>query len=122
LSRDTKDNGTFAKEIYRGPALKATDTTINGDITYYYKLKACNKTGCSDFSKAIQVVVGKQKGLGNTEQPEILVLADNSSVVVAWSRVAKAKRYELYRDKTSGSSSGSKIYTNTECDKLSRKW
>jgi len=37
-------------EIYRGAALKTMDATAADMVTYYYRLRGCNESGCSGYS------------------------------------------------------------------------
>ncbi len=39
-------------EIYQGAARKIMDTTIADMVTYYYRLRGCNESGCSGYSSA----------------------------------------------------------------------
>ncbi len=39
-------------EIYRGAALKIMDATAADMVTYYYRLRGCNESGCSGYSSA----------------------------------------------------------------------
>ncbi len=39
-------------EIYRGAAIKTMDATATDMVTYFYRLRGCNESGCSEYSSA----------------------------------------------------------------------
>ena len=39
-------------EIYRGASIKTMDATAADMVTYYYRLRGCNESGCSGYSSA----------------------------------------------------------------------
>jgi fibronectin type 3 domain-containing protein len=68
-----------------------TDTGLNADIIYYYKVEAVNGIGTSNFSSA-----AAGKPLGTMGIPTIS--AGLGQLTVSWSAVAGAGEYEVYCD------------------------
>ena len=69
------------------------DSTVPIATIYYYRVKACNIAGCSDFSTY-------NTGYRQLELPSTITASDGSyadRVFINWSRVSGASSYEVYR-------------------------
>ncbi len=97
LFREESATGTFINEIYSGNQLSFTDTNLEENKLYYYKIQAINENGKSIKSSTIS---GKTKT--NTEPPPIpqnlnISTISSTSITITWDISSTATSYELYR-------------------------
>ncbi len=109
--RSDSEGGTYA---LRGTATGTTydDTGVTVGTTYWYRVRACNTAGCSAFSvpDAGYASTGGGGGGGGgggmpalPGQPQNLRASDGTDkekIVVTWSSVTGAARYEVWRSTT----------------------
>ncbi len=83
-------------KIAETTATSYDDTAIVRGRTYWYKVKACNEYGCSDFSPADSGVAALQA----PSAPQNVQASDGTfsdRVRITWSPVSGAARYEVHR-------------------------
>ena len=101
--------GTTSYEIYRADAANGTqslldstsgltydDTTATTGVPYYYWVKACGSTGCSDFSSY-------DAGWRNFTPPTNVIASDGTypdKIVITWDPNSGASSYKVYRATT----------------------
>ena len=96
LYRNTSNDSSSATKVYEGSATSTTQTKLIANTIYYYFLKNCNATGCSNFSQPASATTEE-------EMPnEIINLhfdnVESTSLKVDWSSGGGAGYYEVYRD------------------------
>jgi len=102
-----------AEDTECGDAIATVSTTIFSDTsgvygkTYYYRIQACNTTGCSPVSDA---VAGTRPF---TTPPTPAVSPSAAYVVVAWVDYATVESVEVYRCKTADTTSCGEAITQT---------
>ena len=112
--RDTSAGGSFTIQSYTGTALSVTDSPLDSDTTYYYKVRATNDSGSSSLSAA---AFGKtQAAAGEVpETPAGLAVGSSTStsLVVSWNASTSADSYQVFRDTSAGGSFATQVYTGT---------
>lgn len=79
-----------------------SDTDITVNTMYWYKIKACNRVGCSDFSTADS---GYVLGVGIAPVPAGVLATDGTftdRVRVTWNLSPGATTYQVWRDVAEG--------------------
>lgn len=95
IYRSTNVNGTRSL-IGTSQSNSYSDTNAVINVTYWYWIKACNQTGCSDFSAS-------DSGFAAYQIPDAPVSVEASDgtypdkVDVSWSTVPTATSYNVYR-------------------------
>ncbi|MBC7093720.1 hypothetical protein H5T53_06935 [Candidatus Bipolaricaulota bacterium] len=95
--RAESEDGSYI-EIGQSTTTTYQDTTVAVNVTYWYKVKACNAAGCSDFSAPDS---GYAQGAGVPSVPTGVAASDGAflnRVRVTWTAAIGATRYEVYRD------------------------
>lgn len=101
IYRALSEDGTYAK-VGENTTATYSDTEINVNTTYWYKVKACNRGGCSDLSSADS---GYATGAGVPEVPTGIAATDGTyidRVRVTWNAAPGATQYEVWREVTQG--------------------
>ena len=97
LYRATVSGGPFAQI---GGDITGTDHVDTKDLaantSYYYQLAACNGNGCSDRSLEVSATTAPEPPSALTATAQ-----SDSAISIAWSAVADATHYKLYRATTS---------------------
>ncbi len=110
--RDTSGGGSFSSKVGTvNSGTSYTDTAPRG-ATYYYKVKACNASGCSSLSVASAGVnLPGAVSKPNAPSKPTAAKASATTITVSWSGETGATTYEVYRDTSSGGSFSSKVGT-----------
>ena len=98
ISRATSKNGTYKKIATVSSSKKSyTDKKLTCGKTYYYKVRAVNKTSVGAQSNAAKAKV-------TPPAPKVSVKKSGKTLKVSWKKVAGASGYVVYRSnkKTSG--------------------
>lgn len=95
--RASSSSGVYS-ELAQPSASPYTSSGLTGGQTYYYRIAACNSSGCSDRSSA----AGASTAPATPSAPTFSAVT-NTSLSLSWSAVAGANSYRVLR---SGSSSG----------------
>jgi hypothetical protein len=107
------DNPSFSSPttVYQGPN---TSKNIVGKSpgTYYYRVRACNADGCSDWSNVESVKVWPIPA-APTLDPISNDEPCDGDYTVSWSSVANATSYELQEDDDSSFSSPTTVYSGS---------
>ncbi len=85
------------EKVGETPGTTFTDTAVTPNVLYWYKVKACNRAGCSEFSQADS---GYAQGAGVPMVPQNVSATDavyTDRVRVTWSDSPGAARYEVWR-------------------------
>jgi len=101
--RATSENGVYAK-IGETTATLYDDAGVTPNVVYWYKVKACNAAGCSDYS-APDSGYAQSAVAGAPPAPTGVSATDGiytDRVRVTWNEVPGATRYEIYRDTSAG--------------------
>ncbi|MCR4392686.1 MAG: hypothetical protein NUV94_08035, partial [Candidatus Acetothermia bacterium] len=99
--RAASEDGSYT-EIGQSTTTTYHDTTVTVNVSYWYKVKACNAAGCSAFSAADS---GYAQGEGVPSVPTGVAASDGTyttRVRVTWTAAIGATRYEVYRDVAQG--------------------
>ena len=99
--RATSEDGTYSL-VGESSAATYSDGTVTPNTTYWYKVKACNRGGCSDLSAADS---GYAAGEGVAQVPTGVSATDGTytdRVRVTWNASAGATQYEVWRDVAQG--------------------
>ena len=97
LYRSKTSDGLFAQVGGDISITRYRDGGLAGNTSYDYQLEACNSGGCSGRSPAGSVTTAPA-----IPSPPAATAQSNSAVSIAWSAVAGATHYNLYRSETSG--------------------
>jgi fibronectin type 3 domain-containing protein len=86
---------TFAGKAYRLIGQNMTDTGLEADTVYYYKIAGVNREGPGDLSSAVSIRTG-------IAAPQNLVAESlsQSKIGLAWCEVLGAEAYDVYRSDT----------------------
>lgn len=105
LYRSSSSEGTYT-EIVDQSTRSYTDTGLDADTTYYYKVSAVNAYGTSDLSTDVS---GQTDTLSPPDIPTGLTVNSTSQTTIAleWNEVAEAESYTLYRSSSETGSYGS---------------
>jgi fibronectin type 3 domain-containing protein len=104
--RNTSDSSDGASLLRTPTASPYDDRTARPGVTYYYFVKACNETVCSDFS-------GSDSGYRAMSSPTVTA-SDGTytdKVEVSWIAASGATSYEVYRSTTDSSGDSTQIGT-----------
>ncbi len=99
--RASSENGPYAK-VGEASATTYSDEAITVNTTYWYKVKACNRAGCSELSEADS---GYAAGTGVPAVPTGVTATDGAyldRVRVTWTAAAGATQYQVWRDVAQG--------------------
>jgi fibronectin type 3 domain-containing protein len=105
--RNTSNSSGGATQIGTPTASPYDDTTATVGATYYYFVKACNTSVCSDFSAS-------DSGYRAIPAPTGVAATDGSyidKVQVSWNAVTAATSYQVYRNASNTSSGATQIGT-----------
>lgn len=110
LEEDITDSFSNPIEVYNGPN---TATVVTGQPagTYFYRVKAANTLGASDWSDSKSITL---------ESPSSPVLDDitdpdwDGQYIISWSEVANADSYILEEDVTYSFSNPVEVYNGSE--------
>ena len=80
LYQNTSNSSSSATKIYDDGGTSITQDNLNASTTYYYWLKACNDSGCSDFSPSVNVITEEQGDDHDDSSSGATVISLNSSV------------------------------------------
>jgi fibronectin type 3 domain-containing protein len=104
--RSNEANGVYVKVNMEGIVETSySDTGLNADTTYFYKVSAVNSSGESDLSSALEVKTKAVDPVDPTD-PELPISvpselqaaeASVSSVKLTWQSIAHALSYNVYR-------------------------
>ena len=109
---DTNSGGSFSSKVATvNSGTTYTDTAPRG-ATYYYKVKACNASGCSSFS-VVSAGVNLPGAVSKPNAPSkpTAAKASATTITVSWSGLSGATSYEVYSDTSSGGAFSSKVAT-----------
>ncbi len=109
---DTSSIGSFSSKVATvNSGTTYTDTAPRG-ATYYYKVKACNASGCSSFS-VVSAGVNLPGAVSKPNAPSkpTAVKASATTITVSWSAKTGATSYEVHRDTSGGGAFSSKVGT-----------
>jgi fibronectin type 3 domain-containing protein len=98
----TSKSGTYSK-IDTVTDTEYTDDELSADTTYYYKVKAYNDDGTSDFSSIVYATTDEDDDSdSDLEAPDNLEVSDydEDSVSLEWDEVDDADGYYIYRSTT----------------------
>ncbi len=100
-------------EVWRGPSATGTftylastaypsydDTSVVPGTTYWYKVRACNRAGCSEFTPA---KAGKALAVGLPAKPTGLTASQGTfadRIKLTWPAVPGATEYHLFKAQT----------------------
>ena len=99
--RAPSEDGSYEK-IGETPGTTYSDDTVTPNTTYWYRVKACNRSGCSDLSTADS---GYAAGEGISQVPTGVSATDGTytdRVRVTWNPSPGATSYEVWRDVARG--------------------
>jgi fibronectin type 3 domain-containing protein len=99
--RAETEDGTFAK-VGESTATTFSDATATPNFMYWYRVKACNRGGCSELSAADS---GHAAGEGISPVPTGVSATDGTytdRVRVTWTASPGATSYEVWRGLTQG--------------------
>ncbi|HRS14590.1 MAG TPA: hypothetical protein P5259_06350 [Candidatus Bipolaricaulis sp.] len=99
--RAPSEDGSYEK-IGETPGTTYSDDTVTPNTTYWYRVKACNRSGCSDLSTADS---GYAAGEGISQVPTGVSATDGTytdRVRVTWTASPGATSYEVWRDVARG--------------------
>jgi YD repeat-containing protein len=110
------NNAAFTNETLVYNAAQTNVVMFRNTGTYYYRVRACNSSGCSLFTSTTDahgVVVTLPPG---SAPPQIIVPVDNFQTTygITWAGVAGATRYELMEATNPGFSGETLIYNGPE--------
>jgi len=111
--RSTYSSGNYSYVTTRS-STSYTDSGLNSNTTYYYKIKACSSSTSSSCSN-LSTSYGSATTLSNVPNPPTGVTAtaqSSSSIYINWNNVSGAYHYRLYRS-TSYGGSYYEIYNNS---------
>jgi formylglycine-generating enzyme required for sulfatase activity len=114
LYRDVSLTGAFSTLVHDGAAALYSDTGLNADTAYYYKVRATNTNGSSALSAS---ATGRTTAAsGAPAVPTGLVIGSPTStrLTVSWTASAGATSYQVYRDTSSGGAFSRLVYDGTE--------
>ncbi len=108
------DNSSFSSPttVYEGPDT-STDIAGNNPGTYYYRVKACNAEGCSQWSNIESVEVWPIPAAPILD-PIFNDEPCDGDYAVSWSSVADATSYELQEDDNDAFSSPTTVYSGPD--------
>ena len=94
--RAGKENGKYklVKKITGSSKLTYTDTKLNGNKEYFYKVLAYNSAGESDLSAAAKAKTNDSSAIKK------LVATSKPSVAIAWTKTLGCDGYYIYRSDT----------------------
>lgn len=95
--RAASEGGNFAK-VGEATGTTWSDTQVEVNTTYWYRVKACNRAGCSDLSAPDS---GYAAGEGTPSVPTGVSATDGAytdRVRVTWDEALGATSYEVWRD------------------------
>ncbi len=101
IYRAASEDGTYT-QVGESTGTTYSDTAITVNTTYWYKVKACNRAGCSELSEPDS---GYAAGEGMPEVPTGVSATDGlytDRVRVTWNASPGATSYEVWRDVTQG--------------------
>ena len=109
IYRSTSKSGTYTKIDYTYDT-EYTDYDVDGDTTYYYKVKAYNDDETSDYSAIVYDTTDDDDSDSDLDAPDDLTAEAESDdeILLEWDSVEDADGYYIYRA-TSSSGSYSKI-------------
>ena len=92
LYRATVSGGSFTQIEGSIAVTDYVDSGLDENVSYYYRLAACNDNGCSGRSSVVSATTAP-------EPPSALTASAQSDSVISitWSAVADAANYKLYR-------------------------
>ena len=90
--------GSFAQIGGDIVATETVDSGLDANTSYKYQLESCNDNGCSDRSAAVSATTA----LAPPPAP-MATTQSASAISIAWSAVADATHYKLYRSTGGGS-------------------
>ncbi len=99
--RASSADGSYV-QVGETTAATYSDTEITVNATYWYKVKACNRAGCSELSDADS---GYAAGEGVAQLPTGVSATDGAytdRVRVTWNASPGAANYEIWRDVAQG--------------------
>lgn len=91
--RSTSANGTFVK-VFTGTGTTFNTENVVPGTTYYFKVKAINKSnsaGNSPFSATASVTTS------NLEKPKLTITNTDTGFKVTWDKIKGADKYKVYR-------------------------
>ncbi|GLX78741.1 hypothetical protein tinsulaeT_20810 [Thalassotalea insulae] len=103
--------GELSGTLYKGSGRTVVRTKPNG--TYYYKVRACNSSGCSAYSAKKGITV-------NIPKPELSVywtpneISEGASATFYWSATNATKCYNSYGEERATSGSSSILFTSAQ--------
>ena len=99
LYRATVSGGSYTQVDGDIIATDYVDSGLDENVSYYYRLAACNDNGCSGRSSFVSATTAPATPLALTASAQ-----SDSAISITWSAVADATHYKLYRAMTSGGS------------------
>lgn len=108
--RSTSEAGEYVS-LGKTSSTSFTDTTCKSGTTYFYKIKAGNVLGMSDFSEVISLSTLSGAPAAD-EIGEVNIAADGDNITLSWDAVNNASGYNIYR--STGKYSDFTYYAETE--------
>ena len=99
LYRATVSGGSLTPIGGEIAATEYVDGNLDANTFYYYQLESCNDNGCSDRSLEVSATTAPATPLKPTAAAQ-----SDDAISIAWSAVAGAAHYKLYRATVSGGS------------------
>ena len=96
LYRATVSGGSFTQIEGSIAVTDYVDSGLDENVSYYYRLAACNDNGCSGRSSVVSATTAPEPPSALTASAQ-----SDSAISIAWSAVADATHYKLYRATTS---------------------
>ncbi|WP_141502347.1 S-layer homology domain-containing protein [Paenibacillus luteus] len=90
IYRSDEENGEYLKIGSTMDATHFTDHELIQDVTYYYKIKAVNHIGESEFSDVLTMKTKLAVG-------DLIINEADDIITLSWSEAENASGYEIYR-------------------------
>lgn len=108
IYRSSSSTGTYSK-IDTTSSTYYTDDDLNSDKTYYYKIKAYNSKGTSDYSSAVHATTDEEDGDLSAPDGLEAYACGPEQIFLTWDEEDNATSYYIYRSDSTSSGSYLKI-------------
>ncbi|MDO0825144.1 fibronectin type III domain-containing protein [Desulfosporosinus nitroreducens] len=96
IYRATSSLGTYTK-VDAVTTTNYTDDDLSGETTYYYKVKAVNSSGTSDYSSVVYATTSNESDELSVPDDLTATVKGSSEIYLDWDSVSDATSYNIYR-------------------------